>query len=80
LVDRLTAKVQAGEAIDWDEVARQHPEQVSELRQLWPDLGALNDLSQSGVENLSGLATPGVLEEVLVQGALGDFRLLREVG
>jgi serine/threonine protein kinase/Flp pilus assembly protein TadD len=80
LVDRLTAKVQAGEVIDWNEVAQQHPEQVSELRQLWPALGVLNDLSQSGVEHLSGLAAPGVFEEVLGTGVLGDFRILREVG
>jgi serine/threonine protein kinase/tetratricopeptide (TPR) repeat protein len=80
LVDRLTAKVQAGEVIDWNEVAQQHPEQVSELRQLWPALGVLNELSQSGVEHLSGLAAPGVFEEVLGTGVLGDFRILREVG
>jgi tetratricopeptide (TPR) repeat protein len=80
LVDRLTAKVQTGEPINWEEVAQQHPEHIEDLRQIWPALGALNELSRSGAEHLSGLATTSVFEDVLVTGVLGDFRILREVG
>jgi serine/threonine protein kinase/tetratricopeptide (TPR) repeat protein len=80
LVDRLTARVQAGEPIDWHEVARQHPEHVGELRQLWPALGALDELSQSGPEDLSGIASPAATGDPWVAGVLGDFRIVREVG
>ena len=61
LVDRLTAQMQAGEPIDWDEVLRQHPEQAEELALLRPALGVLNDLSRSGDAVLSGLGTPSQL-------------------
>jgi serine/threonine protein kinase/Flp pilus assembly protein TadD len=80
LVDRLTARVQAGEAIDWPEVARQHPEHVGELRQLWPALGALDDLSRSGSQDVSGIAPAGAAGDGLVSGVLGGFRIIREVG
>jgi hypothetical protein len=32
LVDRLTAQLQAGAAVDWDAVEREHPEHADELR------------------------------------------------
>ncbi len=79
LVDRLTARVQAGEPIDWSEVARQHPEHVGDLRELWPALGALDDLSQSGAGEVSGIA-PAADGDGCVSGVLGDYRILREVG
>src|SRR5262245_27891045 len=80
LVDRLTAGLQAGEAVDGQELARQHPEHVEELRQLWPAVGALDELSRSGDSQLSGLvsAVPGL--DGLVEGVLGDFRIVRETG
>ena len=80
LVDRLTAKMQAGEAIDWEDVARQHPQHAGELLRLRPALGALGDLSRSGAEELSGVAPPAALADGLASGVLGDFRILREIG
>jgi serine/threonine protein kinase/tetratricopeptide (TPR) repeat protein len=80
LIDRLTAKMQAGEPIDWEDVARQHPEHAGELLQLGPALGALGHLSKSGPAELSGLAAPAVAEDGLATGVLGDFRVVREVG
>jgi ferric-dicitrate binding protein FerR (iron transport regulator) len=56
LVDQLTARIQAGERIDWREIARRHPEHVAELRQLWSTLGALQELSQSGEPVVADLA------------------------
>jgi hypothetical protein len=50
LVDRLTTRLQAGEPIDWDEIARQYPEHADELRRLLPTLGALDDFSR-GVDS-----------------------------
>ncbi len=80
LIDRLTAKMQAGEAIDWEQVARQYPEHAGELLKFKPALGALGELSRSGEENLSGLAQPAVPGDGLVSGVLGDFRIISEVG
>jgi eukaryotic-like serine/threonine-protein kinase len=90
LIDGLTAKMQAGEAIDWEGVARQYPEHASELLRLGPALGALGHLSKSGPAELSGLASPAVAEAAVVAwsgdhattaaGVLGDFRIVREVG
>jgi hypothetical protein len=80
LIDRLTAKMQAGEAIDWEQVARQHPEHAGELLQFKPALGALGELSRSGAEDLSGLARPAAAADGLVPGVLGDFRIISEVG
>jgi serine/threonine protein kinase len=80
LVDRLTARVQAGQAVDWQEVARQYPEHVAELRRLWPAVGALDELSRSRDAELSGIAATGPGAAGIVDGVLGDFRVLREVG
>jgi serine/threonine protein kinase/Tfp pilus assembly protein PilF len=79
LVDRLTGQVQAGEAIDWEAVARQYPEHVEELRGLLPALGAIDELSRSRDEALSGVGRIRVPVE-LESGVLGDFRIIREVG
>jgi serine/threonine protein kinase/tetratricopeptide (TPR) repeat protein len=79
LVDRLTGQVQAGEAIDWEAVARQYPQHVEELRGLLPALGAIDELSRSGDEALSGVGRIRVPVE-LESGVLGDFRIIREVG
>jgi serine/threonine protein kinase len=76
LVDRLTGQLQAGEAIDWEAMAREHPEHADELRQLGPALGALDQLSRSADQHLSGLAPA----DAPAAGVLGDFRVVREVG
>jgi serine/threonine protein kinase len=81
LFDELTARVQAGEVIDWDDLARLHPGHVEELRKLWPAVAALGNLSRSAGERPSGIAPPPADgEDNLASGVLGDFRLLREIG
>jgi serine/threonine protein kinase len=80
LVDRLTAQVQAGAAVDWEAVQRQYPEHADELRQLLPALGALDQLSRSGEERLAGVAPAPVAGAEPLTGVLGDFRILRELG
>jgi serine/threonine protein kinase/Flp pilus assembly protein TadD len=81
LFDELTARVQAGEVIDWDALARLHPGHVEELRKLWPAVAALGNLSRSVGDRPSGIAPPSADgEDGLASGVLGDFRLLREVG
>ena len=47
LVDELTNRVQAGEALDWDAVEREYPEYAEKLRRLLPAMGALEAMSRS---------------------------------
>jgi serine/threonine protein kinase/WD40 repeat protein/tetratricopeptide (TPR) repeat protein len=79
LVDGLIARLQAGEALDWQAVTRDHPQHAGRLRSLSVALDALGDLSTSGESALSGLAS-GSAEEAPVPGVLGDFRIVRELG
>jgi serine/threonine protein kinase/WD40 repeat protein/tetratricopeptide (TPR) repeat protein len=79
LVDGLIAQLQAGEALDWPTIAREHPEYAGRLRSLAVALEALGDLSGAGDSALSGVA-PRSGEEEFVPGVLGDFHLLREIG
>jgi serine/threonine protein kinase len=77
LIDGLAARLQAGEVVDVEAVAREHPGHAEELRRLLPALGVLDELSRSGEEGASGIAAP---HTELISGVLGDFRILREVG
>jgi serine/threonine protein kinase len=73
LIDDLAARMQAGEAIDLEAVLTDHPERADELRQLLPALQLLADVAASGGSVASKGGGPPL-------GALGDFRLIREVG
>jgi tetratricopeptide (TPR) repeat protein len=80
LIDGLAARLQAGEVVDLEAVAREHPGHAEELRRLLPALGALDELSRSGDDRHSGVAPcPAAAAEPLT-GVLGDYRILREVG
>src|SRR5262245_50689450 len=72
LVEELTARLQAGEAVDVEACAHDRPEHAEQLRQLLPALRLLADASRSGG---SPTASDGPL-----LGELGDFRILHEVG
>ena len=76
LVDRLTARLQDGEPIDFDAVAAQHPEYADRLRQLLPALEVLADLGRSAANE----AAPSGTEPLAELGVLGDYRIVREVG
>jgi tetratricopeptide (TPR) repeat protein len=80
LIDGLVARLQAGEAVDVEALAREHPGHADELRRLLPALGALDELSRSGEEGPSGVAplTPPQVE--LASRVLGDYRIARDVG
>jgi serine/threonine protein kinase len=77
LIDGLAARLQAGEVVDIEAAAREHPSHAEELRKLLPALGALDELSRSGNTGVSDSATP---DAELPSGVLGDFRIVREVG
>jgi serine/threonine protein kinase len=76
LIDDLTARCQAGEVIDVEACAADHPEYAEQLRRLIPALQVLAELSHS--RDARGTAPPdlGPTET----GTLGDFQLLREIG
>jgi serine/threonine protein kinase/tetratricopeptide (TPR) repeat protein len=77
LVEELTARLQAGEAVDWRHVAEEHPDHADELAAVRPALEMLGHLSGARDADLSGLAPTA---DDGLAGVLGDFRLLREVG
>jgi serine/threonine protein kinase/Tfp pilus assembly protein PilF len=79
LIEVLTARLQAGEAVDLDEVARRHPEHAEGLRRLVPALVMMADLGDSSPRELEGIVVSGVGSGP-GPGVLGDFRILREVG
>jgi serine/threonine protein kinase/WD40 repeat protein/tetratricopeptide (TPR) repeat protein len=79
LVDELIARQQAGEAVDWSVLARQHPEHAGRLRSLAGALQALGELSSASDSAGAGVA-PLSAEVELLPGVLGDFQIRREVG
>jgi serine/threonine protein kinase/WD40 repeat protein len=79
LVDRLIARLQAGEKLDWSIVVREHPEHADRLQSMADALEALADLSAAADPNPSDIA-PGSREMGFDPGVLGDFQILREVG
>jgi WD40 repeat protein/serine/threonine protein kinase len=79
LVDELTARLQAGERIDFQAYLQEHPQYAEQLRQLLPALQMLADLGSSpGLGTASGVRTAAPPEDIT--GTLGDFRILREIG
>jgi serine/threonine protein kinase len=81
LIEELTRRVQAGEDIDLEAFARQHPGYTEPLRRLLPALELLAGLSQSVMaeELPGGPSSPGA-DPTAGLGELGDYRLVREVG
>jgi serine/threonine protein kinase/tetratricopeptide (TPR) repeat protein len=79
LVEEVTARLKAGEAVNLDAFLQAHPDHAAELRRLYPALRLLADASHSGDLSCPPDATepdgPGA-----GLGELGDFRLLRELG
>src|SRR5262245_18869888 len=74
IVERLTARIKAGERFGPDELAVEFPDHADALSRLLPTMQMLAGLSES-VGREGG-------ETVLLTPAqpLGDFRLIREVG
>jgi WD40 repeat protein/serine/threonine protein kinase len=79
LIDELTARIQAGELVDVEAYAEDHPEHAEALRRLVPALHLLADLGRSAPVGSASGASATVHADG-VTGTLGDFRLLREVG
>jgi eukaryotic-like serine/threonine-protein kinase len=71
LLEELASKLQAGEAVDLEACAREHPEHAEQLLRLLPAIRVLADLS---------LSAPAPQDDGPLPRVLGDFRILREVG
>jgi eukaryotic-like serine/threonine-protein kinase len=72
-VEDLANRLQAGEPVDLEACAREHPECAERIRRLLPAVEMLADLGRLSVKTAIRGTEPSA-------GVLGDFRLLREVG
>jgi serine/threonine protein kinase len=77
LVERLSARLEAGEPVDVDEIAHEHPAYAAELRELLPAVALMVNLSRSCERR--GVS-PTCDDTGAPLGELGDFRIVREVG
>jgi serine/threonine-protein kinase len=77
LIESRTARLQADEPVDAEEVVRRHPEYADRLRRRLPALRILADFGGSSLREIEGVdsALPGA-----GRGVRGDFRFVREIG
>jgi serine/threonine protein kinase len=76
LVEKLSARLEAGEPVDVEQIARDYPEHAAELRDLLPAVALMVNLSRSGERR----GVSPTCDDDGPLGELGDFRLIREVG
>jgi serine/threonine protein kinase/WD40 repeat protein len=79
LIDELTDRLQAGEAVDLEAYILEHAEHAGPLRQLIPALEMIGELKRSAARDAASPASPE-RDPRLETGVLGDFRILREIG
>jgi eukaryotic-like serine/threonine-protein kinase len=87
VADRFTDEVKQGRAPSVEDYAHRHPEIATIIRQVFPALAVLGDLSSaSSIEHSDGRGSPdsahpaSSIEHPESTGLLGDFRILRELG
>ena len=85
VADRFTDEVKQGRAPSVEAYAQRHPEIATIIRQVFPALAILGDISAGATAGLPSSAS--VLHEsddpahpASSTGVLGDFRILREIG
>jgi eukaryotic-like serine/threonine-protein kinase len=79
LIGQYAERLDAGESLDAEQCAAEHPEYAQQLRQLLQTMQVLAEVGRSascrrGAESLLPPVDEGTA------GTLGDFRLLREIG
>jgi WD40 repeat protein/serine/threonine protein kinase len=81
LVAELADRIEAGGAVDLEQLVRQYPEWADQLRRMLPTIERMAHfeeptalLALHDFPEISDLAPPGP------SGCLGDFRILREIG
>jgi serine/threonine protein kinase/predicted Zn-dependent protease len=79
LVEELTDRLQAGDAVDVEAFLARHPAQAERLWRLIPSLELMGDLGQWSIRG-AGRVGPPPTDPAAGLGELGDFRLVREVG
>ena len=80
LIEAFVARLQAGEAIDAEAFAAEHPAYAERLRGLLPGVQVLADLEPSASSDVDPDGALLETREGTLAGVLGDFRLIREVG
>jgi serine/threonine-protein kinase len=78
LLEECTNRLQRGEVVDFEQMARDHPDQADSLRRILPSLQMMAEIGHSAVREIRGLALP--VDGTSGLGELGDFRIIREVG
>jgi WD40 repeat protein/serine/threonine protein kinase len=79
LIDELTDRLQAGESIDFEAHAAEHPDHAEQLRKLVPALEMMAQLKHSAVFSAARSSAVGHRPDSEL-GELGDFQIIREVG
>jgi eukaryotic-like serine/threonine-protein kinase len=79
LIDELADRLQAGEPVDWDSVALEHPDRVEQVRKMLPAIAAIAELGSVTGRGLSRSFSREFGPDSVI-GELGDYRILREVG
>src|SRR5262249_21937727 len=77
LIDRLTARIQAGEAVDLQACLREHPNYADQLRELVSAAWARREAGRLAGGSFAALAASPRPPDVR---RLGEYLLLREVG
>ena len=78
LVAGIRRRLQAGEQVDLDSVARQCPAHIDEIRELLPAMQLLAELGNS--KDAESVALQVLPEAVAPKQTVGDFRIEREIG
>jgi serine/threonine protein kinase/Tfp pilus assembly protein PilF len=77
LIEQFSARAAAGEPVDVEAFAQEHPRQSDRLRRLLPGVRVLMELEGSGAVAADVTSDQGEQPD---GSALGDFRLIREIG
>jgi len=82
LVDDYLARLQAGDEVDPDAFAAEHPEHAERLGRLLPALELMDDMRRSSSSlGQNHSLTPLLMESPgIAPGLVGDFQIVREVG
>jgi serine/threonine protein kinase/Tfp pilus assembly protein PilF len=80
LFEELACRIQRGEPVDLEAVARGHARHAERLRQLLPAVELVAQVGSRAPADGLSFPPPGADDARSLPEALGDFRILREVG
>jgi serine/threonine-protein kinase len=80
LFEALAERIQRGECVDLEAVAREHPEYAERLRRLLPAVQLVAALGSRASEGQLSFPPRDPVSGEPVAEALGDFRIVRELG